>query len=64
MENNTENKYRFENYDCKFSNSSVEKKHLQTHTEEKQYSCQVCDASFSQQSVLEQHKQTHTGEKP
>ena len=47
-----------------FSNQTAFKKHILTHTGEKQYHCEQCGRPFSCQSSLKRHMVTHTGEKP
>lgn len=40
------------------------KRHLLTHSGEKQHQCTYCSAKFLRLSHLQRHQRTHTGEKP
>ncbi|CAH0392267.1 unnamed protein product [Bemisia tabaci] len=47
-----------------FMNKQNMKRHLLTHSGEKQHQCTYCSAKFLRLSHLQRHQRTHTGEKP
>ena len=47
-----------------FYSSTEVKKHIPSHTGEKNYECKICHKKFTQDSALARHRFIHTGSKP